>query len=212
MKAFNLWSKISILIILMALVSCKKDAKENQLSFNLNNLKGYAIVFTTSSATPTTNIAVFGEDNEVTHASVGVLGTSTFNVNNDQLILNGINETFKVQNEKIVSFSDKIKTAELIKTPDQNQLTAKTFTGIYHDKNGNVLHPKFFYKFGANLNKVEVGYEVGTTIRTEDYTPFGNIAALIRQNSYIEFIVKMPDGSIVSNFRDGNSTSYGLFK
>lgn len=201
---------ILVFTLFVSVSSCKKDPVAPP--FNINNLKGYAIVFTTSSATPTTNIAVFGEGNLVTHASVYTLGNATFSVNNDQLILSGIDETFKIQNEKIVSFSNNIKTAELIKIPNENQFAGKTFTGIYYNKNGTVLHPKFFYKFGPYLNKVEVGYEIGTTIRTEDYTPIGNIAAFIRQNSFLEFIIKMPDGTIVSNFRDSNSMSYGQFK
>jgi hypothetical protein len=191
--------------------SCKKDRVAP--SFDINNPKGYAIVYSHRNDYPAPIIAVFSEGNKVTYGSINTYGNASFRVNNDELILDddGIDLVFKIQSEKIVSYSDNIKTAELIKIPEENQLSGKTFTGVYHNTNGAVLHPKFFYNFQSFGNNVDVGYEVGTTIRTESYTPMGNIAAFIQRNG-VEFIIKMPDGRIISNYRDQNGTAYGVLK
>lgn len=200
-----------IFALLLSLSSCKKDPVAP--SFNINNPKGYAIVYSHRNDYPAPIIAVFNEGNKVTYGSVNTYGNASFRVNNDELILDddGIDLVFKIQNEKIVSYSDNIKTAELIKIPEENQLLGKTFTGVYYHTNGTVLHQKFFYNFQSFGNKVEVGYDVGNTIRTESYTPMGNIAAFI-QNNGVEFIIKMPDGRIISNYRNNVSNAYGIFK
>lgn len=197
---------------LLAILSCKKDAVAP--SFNINNPKGYAIVYTHPQHTfPLPIIAVFNENNRLTYGSIYTYGNSSFRVNNDELILDddGIDLVFKIQGEKIISHSANIKSAELVKVPSENQLLGKTFTGIYYHTNAAVLHPKFFYRFDSFGNKVNAGYQVETTIRTENYTPLGNIAAFIQGNG-TEFIIKMPDGSIIANYKDNNGTSYGILK
>ncbi|WP_113653351.1 hypothetical protein [Pedobacter namyangjuensis] len=214
MKTFKISIKLLVLIISLVIFSCKKDKNNIKSSFDINNPKGYAIIYKYRNVSPSTTIAVFNESNKVTYGGTHTLGIASFRVSNDQLILDddGIDLVFKIENEKIVSFSDNIKTAELIKIPDENQLLAKTFTGTYFNKDGSILHPKFFYKFETYTNKVDAGYDVGTTVRTENYTSMGNVAAFIQNNGYVEFIIKMPDGTIESNYSSKNSNAYGVFK
>ena len=198
-------------MLLFSVFSCKKNRTEP--SFNINNPKGYAIIYSHHTAYPVPIIAVFNEANKVSYGSISTYGNSTFRVNNNDLILDddGIDLIFKIQNDKIISHSDNIKSAVLIKIPEEDQLLGRTYTGVYYNTNGTILHPKFFYNFSSFGNKVDVGYDVGNTVRTETYTPMGNIAAFIQRNG-VEFIIKMPDGSVISNYKDKNGSSYGIFK
>jgi len=205
-------TKIATLaLICISLASCKKD--RSNASFDINNPKGYAIVMTMNRGYPEPLIAVFDSENKVTYASISTYGNSTFKVEGNDLVLNDDGEElrFTLQKDKITAHSDRLKTAVLIKIPEKNQLQDRTFTGTYYNTNGSVLHQNFFYNFDNFSNQVDVGYNVGNTVRTETYTPFGNVAAFIRNNG-IEFIIQMPDGSIISNFRNGAGASYGIFK
>lgn len=202
---------ITLILICISFVSCKKDRITT--SFDINNPKGYAIVMTMNRDYPEPLIAVFSSENKLTYASISTYGNSTFKVEGNELVLNDDGEElrFTLKNDKITAHSNRLKTAVLIKVPDENQLLGKTFTGTYYNTNGSVLHQNFFYTFGSFNNEANVGYTIGNVVRTENYTPFGNVAAFIRHNG-IEFIIKMPDGSIVSNYRNNIGTSYGIFK
>jgi hypothetical protein len=210
-KSFLIAKLILLFSFCISISSCKKDRISS--SFNINNPKGYAIVMTKNFDYPVPVIAVFNDGNKLTYAGHQTYGSSSFKVSNNEMILDDDGEElrFTIQNDKIISHSNNLKTAVLIKVPEENQLLGKTFTGSYYNTNGSVLHPKFFYTFDSFTNNVNAGYELGNTVRTETYTPFGNVAAFIQHNG-IEFIIKMPDGSVISNYRNVNSTSYGIFK
>lgn len=212
MKKFLCIAKFILLFsFCLSISSCKKDRISS--SFDINNPKGYAIIMTRNLNYPVPIIAIFNDGDKLTFAGYETYGNSSFKVSNNEMILDDDGEElrFTLQNDKIISHSNSLKTAVLIKVPDENQLLGKTFAGSYYNINGSVLHPKFFYSFDSFTNKVNVGYELGNTIRTENYTSFGNVAAFIQHNG-VEFIIKMPDGSVISNYRNVNSTSYGIFK
>lgn len=213
MKAFKNSSTLLVLIISIVILSCKKDKNANKSGFDINNPQGYAIVMMNNTAQPTPVIAVFREGNKVTLASTSTYGTSTFEVVNDEIIIDddGYKLPFKIQNGKIISYKNSLKSAELIKIPAEDQLADKTFTGTYYKNDGSVLHPNFYYSFHSFGNKVDAGFKVGTSLRTENYVPIGNVAAFIRNGNYVEFVIKMPDGNVISNYRDA-AWSYGLFK
>lgn len=154
----------------LTISSCKKD--RIAASFDINNPKGYAIIMTKNFDYPVPIIAVFNDGNKLTYAGQETYGNSTFKVSNNEMILDDDGEElrFTIQNDKIISHSNRMKTAVLIKVPEEDQLMGKTFTGSYYNANGSVLHPTFFYAFESFEKKVNAGYQLGNIIRTETYT------------------------------------------
>ena len=214
MKAIKNSSKLLVLVISLFIFSCKKDKNTNKSSFDINNPQGYAIVMMHTGTQPKPFIAVFNDGNKAALASTNSYGNTTFEVVNDEIIINddGVKLTFKVQNGKIIAHHNSLKYAELIKVPTENQLAGKTFTGTYYNADGSILHPTFYYFFHSFGNKADVGLKVGTSLRTENYVPMGNVAAFINNGNFVEFVIKMPDGNVISNYRSGATSSYGFLK
>nr|WP_121272077.1 hypothetical protein [Pedobacter schmidteae] len=207
----------AIVILLLAtatLAACKKD-KETQ--FNIHNPQGYAIIanFDPNGRSPV--VFVFPDDQKSDMKMYQLRGeiTGVYTVSGNELTFASQDATFKfkIAGGKIIDSDQVFTKAELIKVPSEDQLAGNTFTGAYYSsQNSTIRYPKFFYAFYPIGNKVNVGIEIGTNLRTETYIPIGNVAAFLKGNGVTEFIVKMPDGSVMCNYRDGQGSSYGLFK
>lgn len=216
MKNLKHLTKMFVMLsILSAIFACKKDKNiVPEAQFDLNNPQGYAIVITPSDKENMPAILLFPSENKlvVRYHDVKGIADIPFTVNGTELKI--ADAVFKIENSKITGFNQLIGKATLVKIPANNQLAGKTFTGLFYKADGSVLHPRFFYSFDASNNKVAAGFEVGNTLRTENYAPIANMAAYIKNDAsqYNEFIVKMPDGSVISNYKDGSGIQYGLLK
>ncbi|MDR6786491.1 hypothetical protein ABIE26_005322 [Pedobacter africanus] len=209
----------AIVILLLATATFGGCKKEQETQFNIHKPQGYAIIanFDPNGRSPV--VFVFPDDQKsgmkMYQLRGEIAGVYTVNGNENELTFASQDATFKfkIAAGKIISSDQVFTKAELIRVPTEDQLAGKTFTGAYYNsQNGAMRYPKFFYAFYPIGNKVNVGIEVGTNLRTETYTPIGNVAAFMKGNGITEFIVKMPDGSIMCNYRDGQGSSYGLFK
>lgn len=170
--------KISSLLLILALASCKKDNPKPEV-FDITK---YIIAGKVSFGHP--YIIAIEPGNKATLTSHGfsegtytyVNGVLDFNFSDGE-----VECSFTIENGNIKAFDGPalINSYNLIKVPATNQLAGKTFTGTYYRLDNTVLHQNFFYSFSANDNKVGVGYTVGMPVRTETYSTIGNIAALV---------------------------------
>ncbi len=215
-------------MLLLVFSGCKKDRQEmTEEKFDINNPYGYVIAVTYNNFNYpgiSSGVLLFSNDNKNSKAMLydrngervlnyTVNGSELKFLENGELLFE-----FRIENNKIevIGNNTLAKKAELVKIPAENLLAGKTFTGIYYNPNGTVHQPKFFYAFAQSGHKVEVGFEPGTTIRSETYVLAANMAALVKKTNFVEFVMVMPNGDISCNYTDINggtyNSKYGEFK
>ncbi len=179
------------------LLSCKKDKnKVDEPQFDVNNPVGYVVAgkfnFTTQSGPVEIPVVFeFLANQKMRYGLIDGAGTLDYVLSEDTFLFSGLK--LLIKNNKVAYFNYSglefpNPTFNLLKKPATNLLLGKTYTGTYYNQDQSVLHPQFFYGFKTSENKVDAGYTVGTTVRTEDYTSIANIAALVEGNGYREFM------------------------
>jgi len=207
MKNLSNLLKISSLLLILVLASCKKDDPKPEV-FDITR---FVIAGKVSFGHP--YIIAMEPGNKATLTSHGfsegtytyVDGVLSFNFTDGEVVC-----AFTIENDNIKAFDGPalINTYNLIKVPETNQLAGKTFAGTYYRLDNTVLHQNFFYSFYANHNKVGVGYTVGTPVRTENYTIIGNIAALVDiENSDDRELMVLINGKLEVGYRQSNPSA-----
>lgn len=168
--------KLSSLLLLLVLASCKKnDPKPEVFDITKHIIAGkvsfgypYIITIEPGNRAKLTSYGI--SDGTYTYTD----GVLNFNFNDGEVIC-----SFTIENGGIKKYTGPvlINSYNLIKVPETNLLAGQTYKGTYYRLDNTVLHQNFFYSFSGN--KVDVGYSVGNAVRTEDYTSIGNIAALV---------------------------------
>ena len=204
-------------ILLITFAACKKEKiAKNADKFDINNPVGYLIyvkqLVQTSDGDTTIIQGLFEflpEKKLRRHEATSDGHSSRMLpyeiVNGNTVALTDSDLQFIIDDEHVSSNYAHFKTLALIKAAETNQLTGKTFTGIYYRPDKSVLHPNFFYSFAGNDNKVDAGFRVGTTMRTENYSTIGNIAARVAVvgNDDLEFMVLL-NGKLEVSYYDKN--------
>lgn len=212
--------KMSILVLLFAMLftSCTKDNEnkepENQ-KFDINNPAGYLIYTKVLSGQ---RLFEFMPDKKIKeyYVTADGFGTRTYpyEVKGDTITLTGTTTWLAIESEKVTSNNTGYQKLALIKSPETNQLAGKTFMGTFYRPNSSILYDKYHYSFATTEKKVEVGFDVGTIERTENYSSIGNIAAWVDATSkgYVELLV-LVDGKLeVRHFNAPEvQTYYGSF-
>lgn len=170
--------KILPLLLLLVLAGCKKNPSKPEV-FDITR---YVIAGKVSFGYP--YVITIAPSNQARLTSYGISdgtytyvdGVLNFDFNDGEVVC-----SFTIENGNIQAYNGPalINSYNLIKIPATNQLAGKTYTGAYYRQDNSVLHQNFFYSFSGSQNKVDVGYTVGTPVRTENYTAIGNIAALV---------------------------------
>ncbi|RYD97034.1 MAG: hypothetical protein EOP54_12080 [Sphingobacteriales bacterium] len=190
--------KLSTLLLVASSIflSCKKD-KENEPQFDINSPAGYVVAgkFSIMVQGNLMNIPIVFEflaNQKVKLAYIEGTGDLDYIVSKDTILLNGIKLLIKDDRVTYFRFGQDEHANynfKLLKKPASNTLRGKTFAGTYYNPDNTVLHPDFFYGFHASEDKVAAGYTVGAPVRTETYTPVGNVAALVHGNGFNEFML-----------------------
>lgn len=207
------------LLLFLSLTVCKKNKDTvPDTQFDINNPQGYAIVIkhkNFSYAGISAAVLIFQAADKQMVNGYDMFGERTFryHVNGNVLKIADpeIIYEFRIEKDKLIVLDSRAEKADLIKIPAENQLLGKTFTGKYYNANGTVHQASFFYAFWKEGNKVNVGYQLGTTMRTETYFPVANIGALVKGNGFTEFVLAMPDGAVACTYLDGNNPKFGVF-
>lgn len=186
---------IIVLAASILLLSCKKD-KAGEPEFDVNNPVGYVVAgkFNSSTQSGAVEIPVVFEflpDQKARYGIIFGTGELDYVLNADTFLFNGLK--LLIKNNKVTYFNYSglefhNPAFNLLKKPATNLLSGKTYTGTYYNQNQSVLHPQFFYGFKAE-NKVDAGYTVGTTVRTEAYNSIANISALVEGKGFREFML-----------------------
>lgn len=176
MNAIKNILKLSSLLLILALASCKKnDPQPEEFDITKHIIAGkvsfgypYIITIEPGNKAKLTSYSI----SDGTYTFVD--GVLNFNFNDGEVIC-----SFTIQNGGVKKYTGPalINTYNLIKVPETNQLAGHVYAGTYYRLDNTVLHQNFYYIFSAN--KVDVGYSVGNAVRTENYTLIGNIAALV---------------------------------
>lgn len=195
---------------MLLLNSCKKD--DNDLSdFEINNPVGYMILYNKGN---TTWVYEFASTSKLNIYTTRLLDEYNYTVVDNKVKLAVANEYFLISRGKVTHYVNDVlqdATVRLVKKPDVSQLAGKTFTGTYKTASGSIVHPNFFYTFHPNANKVDAGYIVGTTVRTENYNPIGNIGSRTQHYGpeYYEMLILI-DGKLYATYIDNTSSSYAV--
>ncbi|GAB3023671.1 hypothetical protein GCM10027051_30330 [Niabella terrae] len=203
---------------LATLVACSKsDTPQPEETFDINNPEGYFLYVKTSLDNGSfRRIILF----EFMPGNVVKQHTPSRDYTNAYTIID--NNTIDIAGETRFTFNDNLVTSNrgdikeivLIKAPERNQLAGKTFAGTYYTYVKAVLHPNFFYSFSATGNTFGAGFNTGTTLRSESYTPIGNFASRTRMvNGDRDFMV-LVNGKLEVNYVAQNAIGahYGTFE
>lgn len=190
--------KLSIILIVASIffLSCQKD-KENEPQFDIKNPVGYVIAGKFDLTVESNQVQIpivfeFLPNQKIRIGYIEGTGELDYLVSNDTILLDGMK--LLIKKDRVTHFTFGIQespnnTFKLLKKPETRLLLGKTYTGTYFNPDGTVLHPNFFYSFHAADDKIDAGYNVGTTVRTETYTNISNIAALVPGNGFREFML-----------------------
>ncbi|NGM61749.1 hypothetical protein G5B30_07455 [Sphingobacterium sp. SGG-5] len=194
-KSTNYCFLCLLLLGMVALMSCSKDDNiQPEETFDINNPEGYFIYakhFNPDGSYRNIYVYEFMPGKRLNERNANgdrietyiILDDNTINVGNGAFYLS-------FNGDLVTSNIGGIEDGTLIKAPESNQMAGKTFTGTYYKADESVLHHNFFYSFAAGGNTVDAGLNVGTTLRTENYTPIGNFAARAElENGDVEFMV-----------------------
>ncbi|MFB2119865.1 hypothetical protein [Parapedobacter sp. 2B3] len=206
-----------IMLGMAALISCGKDDDvQPEETLDIRNPEGYFLYVRQSNhdgSYRSTFLFEFAAGKMVEiHLPNGV-DSSPYTVIDDQTIDIGGGIRFVFNNNLITSNREDFQEIVLIKAQEKDQLAGKTFSGTYYHADMSVLHDNFFYSFAAGGNTVDVGLNVGTTLRTESYTSIGNFAARAElDNGDIEFLV-LVNGKLEVNYKAQGvaGNHYGTF-
>lgn len=196
--------------------SCKKDGEAKTATFDLNKIKleEYCI-YTNHRAKNGTfknekQLYDFKPGNKVDIYTAQTSGGYQYSytiVNNHLLDIEGTLYIITFDgNGKITAITHPnanylFERPVFIKKTTTDQLAGKTFTGRYYTQEGADIHNKnLIYKFLSN-GKVAAGFDVNNPVRTENYTPIGNIGAaadITGMNNSSEIMVLI-DGKLEVN-------------
>lgn len=204
-----------ILMVSIYFLSCKKD-KENEPGFDIKNPAGYVIAGTFDIPNLGNNVPVpivfeFLSNQKLKIGYIEGTEELDYFVSNDTVLTDGIK--LLIKNNKLTYFKFQLiefpnHNLKILKKPDANALLGKTYTGSYYNLDNTVLHPNFFYGFHAAEDKVDAGYNVGTTVRTETYTSVANIGALVQGNGFKEFML-LDEGKLKAMYKaTGGNAQY----
>jgi len=208
---------VSLLALLMlgitALTSCSKDDDMRpQVTFDINNPEGYFLYYKGGGLL--NGLYEFLPAKKIRTHSTGSSNILQYTVVDNNIDIEGGIGTirFVIEGDSVWNPDPYYTAIALIRPPESNQLAGKTFAGTYYNTDMSVLHPNFFYGFAAGGNTVDAGFTVGTTLRTEDYTSIGSVAARAElENGDIEFMV-LVNGKLEVNYRTSNRAfHYGTF-
>jgi len=214
MKTKLLTSGLLILLLLGMIMSssCSKDSdpivEKPEESFDINNPEGYFLYFKGGGLF--NSLYEFLPGKKVKTHGLSSSDISQYTVADNYIdIEGGIGSVrFVFEGDSVSSPDPYYGHASLIKPSERNQLAGKAFTGAYYKIDMSVLHPNFFYSFAMDRNTVDVGFNLGSIVRTEDYTPIGNFAARIDLgNGDKEFIVLI-NGKLEVNYRTADREVY----
>lgn len=219
--------KLGVLVMLLSLLlpSCKKehvgkDADPNQ--FDINNPLGYFIYVKAvkddgSSPKPMLFEFGIGKTFKLYGATPDGNGSTitAYEVTDGNVVaLAGSDVRFVIDKDRITSNDPRFIELALIKAPEINQLTGKTFAGTYYKSDTSIHHSNFFYSFSGNGSEVGAGINIGTIVRTENYNSIGNLAAWVdvSRNNDVEFMV-LVNGKLEVNYyqKKDNTRYYGSF-
>lgn len=210
--------RLSLTLLMLAITfsSCKKEVvkkEEEKPKFDINNPVGYFIYSkqTLSGLWPSIWLLEFrpGKTLKLYEASPLRDGQIiSYEVIDGNIVsLKGMNYRFLIENGEITS--PNFATVALIKAAETDLLSGKTFAGTYYTPEHKVYHEKFFYSFSDKEKKVNIGFNVGATVRTETYRTVGNIAAWVDKNGAgdIEFLLLL-NGKLEVNYYDNRGIRY----
>ncbi|WP_316814255.1 hypothetical protein [Pedobacter heparinus] len=207
-----------IFVLFVSLTACKKDnaqKEDENLKFDINNPVGYFIYVKYGNGTTVAYRSWLfefqpGKTLKFYDSEGNGSNTYTYEIIDGNIVgIKKMDFRFTIDDGKITSDDPYLKDLALIKASQTNQLAGKTFAGTYYDPRGAVLHKNFFYSFAAKDNKVGAGLNIGTVLRTENYSSIGNIAAWvdIAGNDDGEFMVLVNGKLEVSYYQ---KTPYAL--
>lgn len=191
-----------IAIVLLTTESCKKDraANETEKGFDINNPEGYCIFLESRDINGYNPRLIFLAFNGggfpdgskavreyqiirdgISYGQI-IKRSSVYTVpDNRSLNIPGI-ANFKVEKGEIISAASNIgggrtiKEYVLMKIPETNQLSGKTFRGKYYQGVGSVFRNSFFYSFSGNA--LGAGITPPHADRTGSYQLIANCAAI----------------------------------
>ncbi|GAB3023644.1 hypothetical protein GCM10027051_30290 [Niabella terrae] len=198
------------------LTSCSKDvdsiAEEADTTFDINNPEGYFLYYKGGGLL--NGIYEFMPGKKVKKHSVGEGSTLSYTVVDNNIDVEGGIGTirFMFKGDSVWSSDPYYTRVTLIKKLERNELSGNTFTGTYYNGDKSVLHPHFFYSFAVSGTTVDAGFNLGTTVRTQNYRSIGNFAARVELNNRdTEFMVLL-NGKLEVNYRTRtNVYHYGTF-
>lgn len=199
-----------------ALTSCSKDdnpiVDEPNETFDVNRPEGYFLYYKGGGFL--NGLFEFLPGKKVKTHGAGNSNIREYTVVDNNIDIEGGIGTvrFVVEGDSVWSPDPYYTETALIKAPESDQLAGRTFSGTYYNADMSVLHSNFFYSFAASGNTVGAGFDVGTSVRTENYTSIGNFAARAELgNGDTEFMV-LVSGTLEVNYRASNHVfHYGTF-
>lgn len=217
----KLVKKVAALIMLSGLLftACKKEDNPKDADtdkFDINNPVGYYIYVKYADANReevSPLLFKFNAGKTMTFYQAGRNGNALpYEIFDGNTIYLG-DISFTIDNGKVTRSNAEFTDLTLIKEPETNQLTGKTFAGTYYEFDGSAWQQNYFYSFSGNENKLSAGINVGSVQRTENYTPIGNMAAWVdTPEDYRELMVLVNGKLEVSHFSsDPRGWYYGSF-
>jgi hypothetical protein len=203
----------ALLIFCMAsLTSCKDKDTQPEEIFDIHNPEGYFLFIRDMNgdgSDPFFLLFEFMPGKNIRKHAVSTYIDTQYSFKNDSTILDDAGNQFVFEGNSVTSNNPNIKEIVVIKAPESNQLTGKTFAGTYYKSDISVLHQSFFYSFAPDGEKVNAGFNPGTIERTERYTKIGNIAARAAlENGDFEFMI-LVNGKLEVNYKTAtNNQNY----
>ncbi len=193
----NILKYIAILLMTIVTVSlitsCKKDGEKDkeELGFNINRAEDYYIFATyvddrSSVASGTLRPALFDfQTGKSVSRQRFTKNTYTYEITENNTVISFSGIKIMVNNGNIIGITEEHMTYSnitVIKKSDvTGTLAGRTFKGTYYKHDGSVVWQNCTYIFADENNRV--GFLSGSAERVENYTPIGNIGALVEKVS-----------------------------
>lgn len=213
MKSSILKSITLLFIFAITFCSCDKDDVAKKNAFDINKPEGYCIYlkYTNEKGTDPGNMLLDflpGKIVNIYHVQAKGLRLEYKLIDNNIIEINGNPEKIRIvfEDDKIISVGSIEKDFnyteyKLIKKPESNILSGRSFEGQYYHPNGKLLHQYFIYSFNADTDKLDASAREGKAERTETYISVCNIAAYcqVTNSKDSEFLISV-DGKLEVNY------------